>query len=138
MTTEKIARTRELRQRQTKAESLLWNVVRAKRMCDKKFRRQHPIGPFFADFACIEMNLIVEIDGGYHDYLVAEDLGRQKYLENQGWKVLRFTNEEVIDDVEAVAIAIAKEMGLEPYFRPRIKVESGMRTRRVPQSKEAK
>ena len=61
-------RARELRQRQTKAESLLGDAVRAKRLCGLKFRRQYAIGPFFADFACVARKLIVELDGGYHDY----------------------------------------------------------------------
>ena len=129
MTGDATVRARELRQRQTKAESLLWNVLRAKRLCDKKFRRQHPIAPFFADFACVELRLIVEIDGGYHDYAYEDDVYRQAYLERKGWRVLRYTNELVLEDVEAVAIAIAKELGLEPEFRPRVKVRSGMRVK---------
>jgi very-short-patch-repair endonuclease len=100
-------RARELRLRQTKAESLLWGVLRSRRLCGLKFRRQHPLDPFVADFACIEMRLIVEIDGGYHDYVYANDLTRQQKLEAQGWRVIRFSNEDVLADVEAVAIAIA-------------------------------
>lgn len=87
MTTELIRRARELRQRQTKAESLLWSVLRAKRLCNKKFRRQHPVNPFVADFACCELALIVEIDGGYHDYQCEDDARRQNFLEAQGWRV---------------------------------------------------
>jgi very-short-patch-repair endonuclease len=120
-------RARELRQRQTKAESLLWDVVRAKRLCGLKFRRQYPIGPFFADFACVARNLIVELDGGYHDYQYADDLSRQSFLEAQGWSVMRFSNEDVLEDVEAVAISIAKQLGLEVSFGRRVRVASGMR-----------
>lgn len=112
-------RARELRSRQTRAESLLWQVLRAKRLSGLKFRRQHPIGPFFADFACPEMWCIVEIDGGYHDAVHEEDRSRQAYLEDAGWRVLRFTNEDVLDDVEAVAIGIARELGVEATFRGR-------------------
>ena len=61
---------------------------------------------------------------------------RQQYLEEQGWRVLRFSNEEVIEDVEAVAIAIAKSMGLKPTYGPHIEVRSGMRSRRSPNSKK--
>ena len=111
-------RSRELRARQTKAESLIWTVVRAKRLSGLKFRRQHPIGPFFADFACIEKRLIVELDGGYHDYQYENDVERQAFIEERGWKVIRFTNEDVLIDVEAVAISIAKQIGVEPIFRP--------------------
>jgi very-short-patch-repair endonuclease len=76
-------RARQLREQQTKAESLLWNALRAKRLCGLKFRRQHSIGPFFADFACVAQQLVVELDGGYHDYQIEDDVSRQRYLENQ-------------------------------------------------------
>ena len=120
-------RARGLRQRQTKAESLLWDVVRAKRLCGLKFRRQYAIGPFFADFACVTRKLIVELDGGYHDYQYADDLSRQKFLEDQGWSVMRFSNEDVLEDVEAVAISIAQQLGLDVSFGRRVRVASGMR-----------
>ena len=119
-------RARELRQRQTKAEAVLGDAVRAKRLCGLKFRRQYPIGPFFADFACVARKLIVELDGGYHDYQYADDLSRQKFLEDQGWSVIRFSNEDVLKDVEAVAISIAKQLGLEVSFGRRVRVASGM------------
>jgi hypothetical protein len=63
---------------------------------------------------------------------------RQQYLEEQGWRVLRFSNEEVIEDVEAIAIAIAKSMGLKPTYGPHIEVRSGMRSRRSPNSKKGR
>ena len=110
-------RARELRQQQTKPESLLWQVLRAKRLCGLKFRRQHPIGPFFADFACIEQRLVIELDGGYHDYLHDQDMSRQANLESEGWRVLRFSNEDVLHDVEAVAISIARFLDFE--YNPR-------------------
>ena len=138
MTTELIRKARELRNRQTRAESLVWSVLRANRLCNKKFRRQHPVHPFVADFACCELALIVEIDGGYHDYTYEDDTHRQQYLEAQGWRVLRFSNEEVIDDVEAVAIAIAKSMGLKPTYGPHIEVRSGMRSHRLTNSPKSR
>ncbi len=92
-------RARELRERQTKAESLLWDVLRAKRLCGLKFRRQHPIKPFIADFACVSLQVIVELDGGYHDYQFDNDTRRQQYLESQGWSILRFSNEDVLVSV---------------------------------------
>ena len=110
---------RELRKRQTEAESLVWYVLRSRRLCGLKFRRQHPIEPFIADFACVTEKQIVEIDGGYHDYQYEGDLDRQQYLVAKGWDVLRFTNEDVLADVDAVAIAIAKHLGLQPEFRGR-------------------
>ena len=107
---------RKLRAAQTKAESLLWYVLRGRRLCGLKFRRQYAIKPFIADFACIEKRLIIEIDGGYHDCVEERDKSRQKQLEASGWTVLRFTNEVVLSDVEAVAIAIARFLGLEAEF----------------------
>ena len=112
-------RARDLRARQTKAESLLWFALRARRLCGLKFRRQYPIGPFIVDFACVEKRLVVEIDGGYHDYVYEDDISRQEKIEAEGWKVIRFSNEDVLDDVEAVAIVIARHLELEPEFRYR-------------------
>ncbi len=112
-------KARDLRTRQTKAESLLWYALRARRLCGLKFRRQYPIQPSIADFACVEKKLVVEIDGGYHDYVYENDMTRQERIEAEGWNVIRFSNEDVLDDVEAVAIAIARHLGLEPEFRGR-------------------
>jgi len=112
-----VSHARSLRQQQTQAESLLWYVLRARRLCGLKFRRQFPVGPFIADFACVEEQVIVEIDGGYHDWVYAEDRSRQIWLERAGWRVLRFSNEDVIADVESVAIAIARYLNREPRSR---------------------
>ncbi|GIW93849.1 MAG: hypothetical protein KatS3mg110_1890 [Pirellulaceae bacterium] len=113
---ESIRKARELRARQTKAERLLWNVLRNRRLCGLRFRRQHPIGPFIVDFACIEKRIVVELDGGYHDDVYDSDLRRQKKIERMGWLVLRFRNEDVLRDAEAVAIAIARVSGRNPYW----------------------
>jgi very-short-patch-repair endonuclease len=112
-------KARDLRARQTKAESLLWNVLRGRRLCRLKFRRQYPIPPFIVDFACIEKKLVIEIDGGYHDYVYANDLSRQARIEAEGWTVIRFSNEDVLEDVEAVAIAIARHLKMKLEFRRR-------------------
>jgi very-short-patch-repair endonuclease len=72
-----------------------------------------PIEPSIADFACPEHRLVVELDGEYHDHTYEHDLIRQKRLEALGWRVLRFRNEDVLEDVESVAIAIARFLGLE-------------------------
>ena len=118
-------RSRQLRARQTKAESLIWTVVRARRLAGLKFRRQHPIGPFYADFACVQMRVIVELDGGYHDFQYEGDLDRQKYLEADGWQVIRFRNEDVLEDVEAVAISIARQIGVDLLYRSRSLMRRG-------------
>jgi len=117
--TQSTSRARDLRARQTEAESLLWYALRGRRLCGLKFRRQFPIEPFIADFACIEHRLVVEIDGGYHDDVYEQDQSRQQRIEAAGWQVIRFRNEEVLSDVEAVTVAIARQLRLEPEFRGR-------------------
>jgi len=97
---EQTQRGRTLREAQTEAESLLWSLLRTKQLCHMKFRRQHPIGPFFADFACESQKLVVELDGDYHAHVQENDLRRQQYLAGKGWNVVRFTNEVVLRDVE--------------------------------------
>ena len=126
MTAEITKHARQLRVRQTKAESLLWSVLRAKRLSGLKFRRQHPIAPFIADFACVAERLIIELDGGYHDHQYEQDASRQSYLEGQGWRVLRYANEDVLEDIEAVAISIANQLGIKAEFRKRKPNVSGM------------
>ena len=109
-------RSGDLRSRQTKAESLIWTVLRAKRLAGLKFRRQHPTGPYFVDFACVEKDVVVELDGGYHDLQYETDRQRQAFSESEGWQVIRFSNEEVLADVEAVAISIARLLGCAKSF----------------------
>ena len=77
-------RARSLRTSQTTSEGLLWSVLRAKQLCRLKFRRQHPIESWIVDFACPQKMLVVEVDGGYHDNVVDDDLKRQKHLEALG------------------------------------------------------
>jgi very-short-patch-repair endonuclease len=90
---------RELRSRRTEAEAMLWSVLRAKQVCGLKFRRQHPEPPWIIDFACHSRHLAVEIDGGYHDQQYAKDSDREAFLVRRGWTVVRFTNEEVRQNV---------------------------------------
>ncbi len=110
---------RELRQRQTKAEALLWSVLRGKQVSNLKFRRQHPEPPYVLDFANCGHNLAVEIDGGYHDYQDEKDNTRERYLISKGWDIIRFSNEDVLADPEAVAIAIARQLKVEYEYRKR-------------------
>ena len=112
-------RRRELRDQETEPEALLWSVLRAKRLAGLKFRRQHPIGPYFADFACVVRHVVVELDGEYHDYQNGKDRERQTYMESLAWQVIRFDNEEVLTDGDAVAISIARQIGVEPVFKGR-------------------
>jgi very-short-patch-repair endonuclease len=100
---------RRLRREQTPAEQILWRHLRGKRMCNVKFRRQHPIGPYFVDFCSVERNLILEVDGGQHAEQSADDETRSSFLRSHGYRVLRFWNHrvlantnEVLDEIENV------------------------------------
>lgn len=100
---------RELRQRQTKAEAALWAVLRNRRLGGMKFRRQHDIGKqFIADFYCAERQLIVEVDGGIHQEPEQQrrDEQRTSWMQANGLTVVRFTNEEVLTQIDVVCAAI--------------------------------
>jgi adenine-specific DNA-methyltransferase len=91
-----------LRREQTDAEKKLWSKLRDRRLCGVKFRRQHPIGPFVADFCCVEMRLIVELDGSQHMMQVESDRKRTRYLAQKGFRMLRFSNHHVLTQIDAV------------------------------------
>lgn len=101
-------KARTLRRNQTDAERLLWHHLRDRRLAAYKFRRQHSIGPFIADFICIERKLIIELDGGQHSLNVQKDKKRSMYLESKGYKVLRFWNDQVLKNIQVVLEAILK------------------------------
>ena len=84
----------------TTAEAMLWENVRGKAL-GVRFRRQHQIGSYIADFVCLKYNLVVEVDGGYHYFgnqIISDEI-RTKYLESQGFTVIRFDNNEVLQDI---------------------------------------
>ncbi|MEC5385018.1 endonuclease domain-containing protein [Uliginosibacterium sp. H3] len=116
MDPEHLDNAKRLRTAQTKAEQCLWYRLRAHRFIGLKFKRQKPIGPYIADFICIEKQLIVEVDGGQHAGAKTYDDVRDKYLNEQGFMVLRFWNNEVLDQTEAVLekIRVAVEGCSEP------------------------
>lgn len=95
-------RARALRSSQTDAERKLWYHLRAHRFLGMKFKRQHPIGSYIADFACLEHRLVIELDGGQHAENATYDESRTRYMEAQGLRVLRFWNDEVLVQTEAV------------------------------------
>ncbi len=97
---------RELRKQSTKPEQKLWPRLRNRQVNGCKFRRQHPLGPFVVDFCCIERALIVEIDGDVHAFQESADSGRQAYLEALGYRVVRFANSEVLENLDGVLEAI--------------------------------
>lgn len=101
---------RNLRLNSTDAERWLWSRLRAHQLEGFKFRRQVPVGPYIADFLCAEPALIVELDGGQHAEAVAKDQGRTLYLEAQGYRVLRFWNNEGLQEGEEVLEEILRAL----------------------------
>jgi len=97
------ANARRLRRDATPAERLLWHVLRAHR---PRFTRQLVIGDVIVDIACRSVRIAIELDGGHHALQIDKDQVRTKYLEARGWRVMRFWNNEVIDNVEGVAAVI--------------------------------
>ncbi|WP_194727015.1 endonuclease domain-containing protein [Noviherbaspirillum malthae] len=93
---------REMRTGMTDAEALMWKLLRNRRVADAKFRRQHPMGRFILDFYCDEKKLAVEIDGGQHADAVDYDQARDAWLRQSGVRVLRFWNNQVLTETEAV------------------------------------
>lgn len=96
-------RARELRNNMTDAEMVLWGFLKTKPMgC--KFRRRHPLGIYIADFFCYKQKLVIEVDGSIHEdkTIKINDAERQKIIESEGITVLRFTNEEVLKQLEKV------------------------------------
>ena len=99
-------RGRRLRAESTEAERKLWKHLRAKRFGGCKFRRQHCIGPYFVDLCCIKQRLIVELDGGHHAEQHERDATRTAYLTEQGYRVIRFWNEQVNREIDNVLEAL--------------------------------
>ena len=106
-------RARHLRRAATDAEQELWWHIRRKLHVERSyFRRQVPLGPYFADFACLGLKLVVELDGSQHarQDRLAHDLARTRYLESRGFRVLRFWNDDVFNDIESVLDTILASM----------------------------
>ncbi len=101
---------RELRARQTEAERILWFKLRDNHLHGDKFRRQEPIGNFIVDFVCYEKKLILEIDGNPHKEASTKinDNKRTEWLHQQGYEVLRFWNNEILNDITSVMKKITK------------------------------
>jgi len=99
-----------LRKAPTDAESLLWYHLRDRRLAGHKFRRQRPIGPYFADFACLDAMLVIELDGGQHAGAVEYDQRRTDLMKAEGFRVLRFWNNEVLAQTEAVLEIILRAL----------------------------
>lgn len=112
---------RELRKNSTKAERIFWEKVRDKQFYRKKFYRQYPIFHditgretfFIADFFCFEGKLIIELDGKYHQYRLKEDEERTKILNHLGLRVVRFSNDEIINDLGKVLVKLNEYLNIE-------------------------
>jgi len=112
-----VGTARELRKKQTPAETIMWELLRDRRCADLKFRRQHQIGEYVADFYCDEGKLVVELDGTVHatSEQAKKDKTRDAYLLSLGFKVIRLSNEEFLSDPESalgkIAISIPSPCG---------------------------
>jgi len=107
---------REMRNKPTEAEKMLWNILYNKGIDGHKFRRQHIIGNYIADFICLKSNLIIEVDGSIHQLPEnqASDVERTKWLLSQGYRVIRFKNEEVLFEIEKVIERISANLVASP------------------------
>jgi very-short-patch-repair endonuclease len=102
-----VRRAKKLRQESPLAERLLWEALRASaKAWGLRFRRQHPIHPYIVDFICLKAHLVIEIDGPSHDIRLAQDEQRDACLKKLGYKVMRFSNEDVRGNLENVVAAI--------------------------------
>ena len=96
-----------MRRTQTDAERKLWSRLRDKQLY-AKFRRQHPIGPYVTDFCCVELGLVIELDGSQHIEQAQADQHRSHFLEHKGYRVLRFWDNEVLTNTDAVLEQIVR------------------------------
>ena len=106
----KTIKARSLRKNMTEQERMLWQYLRKRSINNFKFRRQYPIGNYIVDFVCIEKRLVIEIDGGQHNQSenVLYDQSRTQYIEECGYKVIRFWNNEIENNIEGVYEEILK------------------------------
>jgi very-short-patch-repair endonuclease len=107
-------RARRLRKPLTDAELRLWQFLRSRNLKQFKFRRQHPIGPYIADFICLEMRLIIEVDGSQHQQQSEYDGKRTAELEAAGYQVFRFWDNDVLTRSDSVMEAICTALDLSP------------------------
>ena len=108
-----ISRARQLRKNATEAEKRMWRALR-ENFRGAKFRRQVPIGPYYADFFSFPAKLVIEVDGGQHGEAQDYDARRTAFLESQGLRVIRFWNNDVLSNIEGVVTMIAESMSPSP------------------------
>jgi very-short-patch-repair endonuclease len=102
-------RSRELRARSTDAETKIWNRLRNRQIAGCKFVRQEPIGRYICDFVCREKTIVIEVDGGQHAGSKRDEV-RDRYLHEQGYRVLRFWNNDVLANIEGALFVIDEEL----------------------------
>ncbi len=107
-----LAFAKQNRHHQTEAEEILWELVRNRNISGYKFRRQHPISGFIPDFVCLEQKLIIEVGGDYHNKKEQElfDVAREKWLNEFGFEIIKFTNQEVAEDINKVERTISQKL----------------------------
>ena len=105
-------KAKTLRREETEAEQIIWSWLRRKQLKGAKFRRQQPIGNYIVDFVSFERNLIIEIDGGQHtiEQNKLRDNARTQWLGSQGFRIMRFWNNDVISNLEGVMVRIEEEL----------------------------
>jgi very-short-patch-repair endonuclease len=103
-------RANELRKKMTGTEELLWERLKGKQVCGKRFRRQHPIDIFIADFYCHDARLVIEIDGEIHKQQIEYDDRRTAEMEKYYIKVMRFKNQDIENKIDKVLISIENEV----------------------------
>jgi very-short-patch-repair endonuclease len=111
-------RARALRRNPTESEKLLWGHLRFWQVDGYKFHRQQPIGNYIVDFLCLEKNLIIELDGGQHAEQLEYDAVRDVWLRDQGFSVLRFWNNDVLQNISSVKDEILSKLESTPFLNP--------------------
>ncbi len=120
------ARSRELRATMSDAERKLLSCLSARKVAGVRFNRQFPIGPFIGDFVSRGAKLVIEIDGGHHASMEEEDFARTRYMESQGYRVIRFWNNDVLGNIEGVVAEIERVLQDMPSPNPSRKREGSL------------
>jgi very-short-patch-repair endonuclease len=101
---------RRLRKNMTEAEKRLWYRIRNRQLSEHQFRKQVSFGSYITDFCCLKEHLVIELDGGQHAEITEYELRRRAYLEANGYRVLRFWNNEVFDNIEGILETIVRAL----------------------------
>jgi very-short-patch-repair endonuclease len=108
-----VSRARGLRKNATDAEKQMWTALREK-IPGAKFRRQVPIGPYYADFLCFSAKLVIEVDGGQHGEAQDYDARRTAFIEGKGYRVIRFWNNDVLENIDGVIAVVIDSLSPSP------------------------